>query len=322
MPPSKISGTRNHLVRNMDDESEARLKALLNSIDRITSHLRSFPKEFHPQRDDQLDALDTKHNKTQCSIEWYNEVTNREYSQWPMIVRSQFMFLSFLIANEAALQREDSPNLSGKYLTDPIRLEADLSLDVNDMFFSGPHLRNLAYADPILLAKIRYVERYRSAYVPYENLIYTFLGPNTFEYLSLSSMERKPKLQPHEASRVEWIKLLEIDSQVRLDGELRSLGALNNERAKDLVVAAWALMASMAFMSPSVFWSESEAYVSSVRQGALTVSSGSAGNIVRVIPEFTPSSLIDSLDFLTYSINDPIFEAVDLMWIALALTQV
>ena len=151
------------------------------------------------------------------------------------------------------------------------------------------------------------------------NLIYTFLGPNTFEYLSLSSMEGFPKLQPHEASRVEWINLLQINSQVRLDAELRTLGTLDGERAKDLVAAAWGLAALMAFMSPSVFLTEADDHVSSVRQGAITISSGKG---VRIIPAFKPSSLVDSLDFLAYSINDPIYEAVDLMWIALAMTEV
>ena len=74
-----------------------------------------------------------------------------------------------------------------------------------------------------------------------------------------------------------------------------NLSARDAFQARDLVVAAWGLAAMMAFMSPSVFMTECESYVSSVREGGITVSSGQD---VRVQLNYRIHSLIGVLEFL------------------------
>jgi hypothetical protein len=61
-------------------------------------------------------------------------------------------------------------------------------------------MRRFAGSDPDIRARKRYVDRHFTKYQPYENMIYTFLGPAAFEYYSMGSREGKAKVQPHEVS--------------------------------------------------------------------------------------------------------------------------
>lgn len=298
--------------RSMNESDVARRKSLLRSIRLILGHLRSFPVDFYPTEDETISKssyVDVSDRGYRRTVEY---IFKHHFSQWPPDVLTQFMALSFMIANEAALAREDHPNLNVAHLNRKKPKEAEQALQLEGLLFGG-RLRQYATADPILNAKLRFASRHFSAYQPYENLIYTFLGPSAFEYLNLSSKEGRPKVQPHEASREEWINLYKIDCQVLLDLELSALSAVDRNQAKDLVVAAWGIAALMAYLSPSVFLNEASPYVSSVREKALTVSTGKE---TRIILSPRPSSVVDGLESITDLIGEDVFDAVDLMWIA------
>lgn len=224
-----------------------------------------------------------------------------------------------MLANESALAREDHPHLDGTYVKAKNPAGSEQSVLLESFMYGGGVLRTMAMSDPILRAKLRYAMRHFSKYVPYENLIYTFLGSAAFEYFNLASQEGAPKVQPHEASREEWIHLFRIDTQARIDLELTTLAALDADQARDLVGAAWGIAALMSHLSPSVFMIEAEPYVSSTRQDSLTVSSGRG---TRVVPRFRAASFRNVLRFLEDCIAEPVFDAADLMWIAHALAAV
>lgn len=298
----------------MSESDSARRRSLLKSINIILGHLKSFPPEFRPTEDQSIresDSFDDSDPQFRQTVEY---IFVNHFSRWPREVLSQFMALSFMIANEAALANEDHPHLDGAYLKRGKPLDAEQALAFEGLFFGTGVLRQYAMSDPTLRAKLRFANRHFSAYFPYENLIYTFLGPCAFEYLNLNSNEGRPKIQPHEASREEWINLYKIDSQVRLDLELGTLSALDHNQAKDVVVAAWGIAALMAHLSPSVFLSETAPYVSSVREKRLTVSYGKQ---TKVFLSLRPRSVLNALESIADLIAaEDVLDAVDLMWIA------
>src|ERR1041384_2567915 len=249
----------------MDDEARARRRAVVSSLSQIAAHLRSFPAAFRPIDDDVLDRLDYSGQLSSDYRKAFDRILSNHLASWPREVISRFMSLSFLIANEAALAREDHPDIDGTYLLSKLQTDVELAMGYEAMMFNRGALGRMARTDPMLAAKFRFVARHLSThYAPYENLIYTFLGPRAFEFFSLSSHAGRPNIQPHEASREEWLNLYKIDSQVRLERELTTLGALDPDRSKDMVGAVWGIAALMSHLSPSVFLGEGEPYVSTV----------------------------------------------------------
>jgi hypothetical protein len=297
--------------------AKKRRASLLRSLSTILDHIRTFPEDYRPELDDGIPSGPySNHSDERTAAE---AIFRRHYSQWPPTVLSQFMALSFMLANESALAGEDHPHLDGTYIKPKKPTGSEQSVILESLMLGRGSLRPVAMADPIIRAKLRYVTRHFSKYAPYENLIYTFLGSAAFDYFNLSSQEGAPKVQPHEASREEWIDLYRIDTQVRIDLELTTLAALDADQARDLVGAAWAIAALMSHLSPSVFMIEAEPYVSSTRQSSLTVSSGYN---TRVLLRFRAGSFRNVLKFLQDCIAEPAFDAADLMWIAHALAAV
>ena len=302
----------------MNAEEIDRRNAVKRFSGEILDYVKTIPSDFFPVEDKELDNLKLSHRDDLLPVFQY--ILEYHYSKWPQKILSHFMKLSFLVANETALAREDYPDLKGELLNAFRNSNGLDQLGLEHLMFGKGNIRKAAMADPVLKAKLMFCERNHSSYVPYENLLYTFLGSQAFEYFNLSSQEGRPKIQPHEVSREEWGHLLKIDKQVVLDIELQTLSARNPNQAKDMVVSYWAIFALLSYMSPSIFVAESDPYVSSIRlDGGLTVSTGQG---TRVMPVFKPLSVTMGLEFLINSIEKTAFDASDLFWIACSFLYV
>ena len=153
--------------------------------------------------------------------------------------------------------------------------------------------------------------------VPFRETLTLLLGPKAAEWLSSPVDEYTGKLQPHELSRVNWIKLNNIKQQINVELELKQLMALAPLEAKTVVAAAWTMVALASYMNPKIFYFEAQSYISSLKDGNITVSTGNNQDILN----FQPQSMITLVKVLKEAFSDEYLEANDLMWIAAGVAK-
>lgn len=152
-----------------------------------------------------------------------------------------------------------------------------------------------------------------------EAVVTTFLGTDSAEWLCRKSELGYPNIQFHEATRVNWIRLFQIDGQVALENEIRWLSEVSDELAKTLVCALWLQAGLMSIVDPALFVGEHDTYLSRSIEGDATMSRGiDTHNILRFgAARFRLVALV-----LRSALDNPDIEAVDLLWAAAALAEV
>ncbi len=155
--------------------------------------------------------------------------------------------------------------------------------------------------------------------MPYNYTLCTLLGPEATKWLQAPSEDMPGKIQPHEASRVNWHLLNNIRTQVKIENELRDLQSIEPFLSKIVVVCAWCIKGLMTVINPNIFTSESKAHISQISDGNLTLSHGIE---THTIVNYYPGSFIVVLQVLKKLLVNTLFEAPDMMWIASGLTKI
>lgn len=170
---------------------------------------------------------------------------------------------------------------------------------------------NPAVVRTVLLAEME--RRVMSARTPFAATVTTMLGPDALRWLFAPNSTGSPYLQPHEFSRAGWIRLVRIRDQLEIEQELARFGAQHAAHAKIVVCLAWTVAALACLMEPDVFLTERNTFVSSLRSGGLTASTGIANH---TIVNFSARSMRDALQVLHDGLANELMTACDLMWMA------
>lgn len=195
--------------------------------------------------------------------------------------------------------------------------EINSELESSDRGFTGSAGRKSDVRQRVLLNEIdRYVRR---KLTPFANTISTLLGSNALMWLAAESRTGDAKLQPHEYSRANLKDLETIGVQVAIEQELLELGAIEEQSAKMVVCLTWALASLASFIDTAVFMTESDLYVSSVRNHGLTMSYGPA---TETITAFDTDSMRSVISLLRAGLEDDLLLASDLMWMATGLSRI
>jgi hypothetical protein len=163
----------------------------------------------------------------------------------------------------------------------------------------------------VLLAEVE--RRVISARTPFAATVTTMLGHDALRWLFAPNSTGSPYLQPHEFSRTGWIRLTRIRDQLEIEQELARFGSEHAAHAKIVVCLVWTVAALAGLMEPDVFLTERDAFVSSLRSGGLTVSTGIVNH---TIVNFSARSMRDALQVLHDGLTDELITACDLMWMA------
>lgn len=302
-----------------DDDAVSRRRSLVQIVSKVVDYIDQLPDGFQPALDEEIAEVSAIEAEPFTAAE-VELVWRKHLEAWPAEIIDAFIRLSFLVANEAILTAEDLQDRLNEDLRPQLMGSGALALAFKAPLAVPSALRDAYARDPQERAQLRFAERHFHPQYPYQNLIHTVLGPAAFEFFRMASRDSIPKVQPHEASREEWIHLLDLDRQATLESELAFFERIVPDRTKDMVGAAWALIALMSAMNPAVFLMEREPYISSYRMdGGLTISTGKRA---RDFLTFRPKAFVRVLRFVLDHLDDPVFTGPDVMWIAFALSEI
>lgn len=155
--------------------------------------------------------------------------------------------------------------------------------------------------------------------LPFSECISVLLGPQAPDWIAASSNDGPGKLQPHETSRVNWIRLFNMKEQVKIETELQKMARLEPLQSKVVVAGAWTMVAMASFMDAGIFQTEADPHITSLRAGNITLSQGLP---THTVVNFWPYSLIRVVQILREALQDEDLEACDMMWIATSLAKI
>ncbi len=214
---------------------------------------------------------------------------------WPDSTFEVFLQLTFLLSDSIARAAE-SMN-SSNAMANEVALPRNLSAD--HMFGTEDRASRQGF--------------------PFAEAISSLLGRNAMTLLMTPSREGPGKLQPHEFSRAGWYLLRQMRSQVKIENELQEMGRLDQRLAKDVVAAAWTLVALAGHMHEDVFITEGSLHLSAVTSGSITTSFGRG---TETIMRFWPSSLLSVVRLLRDAVQSDEIQACDMMWLAAGAARV
>lgn len=154
--------------------------------------------------------------------------------------------------------------------------------------------------------------------LPLARTVVTLLGHDALLWLSSKSQSGMCKLQPHEFSRTGWGRLWQIETQLEIEQELRSVPPDAQHLAKMVVALSWTLVALAGLVPEQVFIGEADAHLSSVRDGQYTLSYGDT----RTLVTFSSAQMPPLLHVLQAGLMNDLLTASDMMWIGLSLIEV
>lgn len=155
--------------------------------------------------------------------------------------------------------------------------------------------------------------------LPFAETLSSLLGRNAMMLLLTPSREGPGKLQPHELSRGGWYLLVQMRPQVKIETELQQMDQFDRRLAKDVVAAAWTLVALAAHMHGDIFVTEGSFHLSAVTGGSLTTSVGRGSETVMA---FWPSSMRSAVRLLREAVQSDEIDACDMMWLAAGVARV
>lgn len=155
--------------------------------------------------------------------------------------------------------------------------------------------------------------------IPFNYTINTFLGPEATKWMQEDSINTPGKVQPHEMSRVNWVNLRNMQSQIKIETELLKISSREPVLSKAVVSCLWCMKGLASIINPNIFISESKPHVSLVGEYDLILSHGVE---THTFVNYYPGSFIPMLKTLKSMVVDDILEAADMMWIALGLAEV
>lgn len=156
-----------------------------------------------------------------------------------------------------------------------------------------------------------------SGFFPFETAISTMLGIRAPSFLLQPSLDGYGKIQLHETSRLEWRRLASVRDQVLLEDELQFLGGLGQGRAREVVVALWAMVALTTLAPNDIFTVEGQPRITSV-EGSITMTTGHG---VYVKPSIVAGLARLSEVLCSYGAMGEL-EAVDVFWLAASIADV